>query len=156
MSRHIALRTAALIAAVTGAPVSAFRQHLFSGTYPLMLQSTLTRRGIRSSVHFVAAKQFRSRTNLSMSSAPPPQRKFSTTVQDIDRQLEADDPAAPPAPTEDSKVNLYSLSVQQLEDLLMGWGQPKYRSKQLHKWLYERGVEDFEKMLDIPKDLRAR
>jgi hypothetical protein len=83
-------------------------------------------------------------------------RSFASTVNDINQQLEADDPVAPLIVDADKKTNLYSLSAHDLETLLVGWGQPKFRSKQLHTWLYDKGVDDFERMLDLPKDLRAR
>ena len=83
-------------------------------------------------------------------------RKFASTVEDINQQLAADDPVAPVTIEASKKTNLYSLSTQQLEALLVEWGQPKFRSKQLHSWLYDKGVDDFDRMLDLPKDLRAR
>jgi hypothetical protein len=85
-----------------------------------------------------------------------PSRSFASTVEDINRQLAADDPVVPIKVEADKKTNLYSLSQQQLEALLVEWGQPKFRSKQLHSWLYDKGVDDFDRMLDLPKDLRAR
>ena len=83
-------------------------------------------------------------------------RDFSSTVNAIDIQLEADDPVSTSVRSESNKVNLYALSAPDLEQLLVGWGQPKFRSKQIRSWLYEKGVDDYEKMLDLPKDLRAR
>ena len=83
-------------------------------------------------------------------------RNFASTVENINRQLDADDPVAPVVVATDTKINLYSLSAQQLEGLLVEWGQPKFRAKQLRGWLYDRGVDDFDRMLDLPKDLRTR
>ena len=54
------------------------------------------------------------------------------------------------------RANLHALDRDGLAALLTSWGEPGYRSKQLHSWIYERGVTDFDTMLNLPKDLRAR
>jgi len=54
------------------------------------------------------------------------------------------------------KVNLYAYNATGLEELLVSWGQPKFRAKQLWQWLHVRGTTDFDLMLDIPKDMRAK
>ncbi len=53
-------------------------------------------------------------------------------------------------------IDLYSLSFEQLGDLLASWGEPRFRARQLWVWLYERRVDSFAKMTDLPKTLRAR
>ncbi|MFN8374547.1 MAG: 23S rRNA (adenine(2503)-C(2))-methyltransferase RlmN [Anaerolineae bacterium] len=53
-------------------------------------------------------------------------------------------------------IDLYSLSLEQLTDLLGGWGEPRFRAKQIWTWLYERRVDGFAKMTDLPKTLRSR
>ncbi|MEO1924020.1 MAG: 23S rRNA (adenine(2503)-C(2))-methyltransferase RlmN, partial [Nautiliaceae bacterium] len=42
------------------------------------------------------------------------------------------------------------------EELLEMGIQPKFRVKQLYNWVYRKYVDDFEKMNNIPKDLRAK
>jgi 23S rRNA (adenine2503-C2)-methyltransferase len=53
-------------------------------------------------------------------------------------------------------INLYDLSQDALNDLLTQWGQPKFRAKQIWAWLYEKPVNSFEAMTDIPNTLRDR
>lgn len=53
-------------------------------------------------------------------------------------------------------INLYSLNLDELGNLLAGWDEPRFRAKQIRSWLYERRVSSFEAMTDLPKNLRAR
>jgi 23S rRNA (adenine2503-C2)-methyltransferase len=51
-------------------------------------------------------------------------------------------------------VDLKELTLPELEQLMATWGQPKFRARQLVKWLY-KGVGDFEAMTDIARPFRA-
>ena len=51
---------------------------------------------------------------------------------------------------------IYDLTFDDLENLLALWGQPKYRARQVWEWLYVHYVDDFERMTNLPKALRAR
>ncbi len=53
-------------------------------------------------------------------------------------------------------INLYDMSLAQLEDLLTDWGQPTFRAEQLYNWLYEHRVSSFNEMTNLPKALRER
>ncbi|MCU0499813.1 MAG: 23S rRNA (adenine(2503)-C(2))-methyltransferase RlmN [Anaerolineae bacterium] len=53
-------------------------------------------------------------------------------------------------------INLYELSKTDLQTLLTGWGEPKFRSDQLYTWLYEQRVKSFDQMSNLPGALRAR
>ena len=53
-------------------------------------------------------------------------------------------------------TNIYGLSRDQLNDLLASWGEPKFRSQQVWDWLYERRVQSFDAMTNLPKPLRER
>ncbi len=53
-------------------------------------------------------------------------------------------------------IDLYSLNLEQLEALLAGWGEPRFRARQIWAWLYDRRVSTFEAMTNLPKPLRAR
>lgn len=77
-------------------------------------------------------------------------------VKEIEAQIGADDLMTSSTTSEDGKVNLYAYNATGLEDLLVGWGQPKFRAKQLWQWLHVRGTTDFDLMLDIPKAMRAK
>ncbi|MSP70735.1 MAG: 23S rRNA (adenine(2503)-C(2))-methyltransferase RlmN [Myxococcales bacterium] len=50
--------------------------------------------------------------------------------------------------------SLTELSRQGLRDLLLSWGEPRYRADQLYRWLFQRGVRDVEQMTDLSKSLR--
>jgi 23S rRNA (adenine2503-C2)-methyltransferase len=54
------------------------------------------------------------------------------------------------------RTNLYDLSPQRLEKTLADIVSPPFRVKQIEEWLHLRGVDSFEAMTNIPKDLRAR
>lgn len=58
--------------------------------------------------------------------------------------------------TVDHRVDLYSLDAAGLEALLAGWGEPAFRARQIHDWLYVQRAPDFEAMRNVPKALRER
>lgn len=49
-------------------------------------------------------------------------------------------------------INIRDLYYEELEEILIGMGEKKYRAKQIFSWLY-RGVESFDEMTDISKEL---
>jgi 23S rRNA (adenine2503-C2)-methyltransferase len=53
-------------------------------------------------------------------------------------------------------LNLAELDVSELENALEACGCERFHARQLYRWIYKRGVVDFEKMTDLSKDLRAR
>lgn len=53
-------------------------------------------------------------------------------------------------------INLYELTQPQLADLVDGWGEPRFRAKQIWTWLYEKRISTFDAMTNLPKDLRLR
>jgi len=55
-----------------------------------------------------------------------------------------------------SKLNFYNFSEQELAALLTSWKQPKFRTDQIRKAVYEHGITDFQSISDIPNDLRRR
>lgn len=48
-------------------------------------------------------------------------------------------------------INIYSLTLEKLEKLMIDENQSKYRAKQLFTWIYEKEVVDFDLMTDISK-----
>ena len=57
--------------------------------------------------------------------------------------------ASSPSP----KHNLLGLSEPELTALVVDqYNQPKFRAKQLHEWMYEKGVTDFNAMANLPKN----
>lgn len=48
------------------------------------------------------------------------------------------------------------MTLPELENFVAGLGWEKYRARQIFKWLYNKQVDDFSKMSDIPKDYREK
>src|SRR5688572_26145318 len=53
-------------------------------------------------------------------------------------------------------VDLAELELSELEDALESRGARRFRARQLYRWIYRRGVTDFDLMTDLPRTLRAR
>src|SRR4051812_38675083 len=53
-------------------------------------------------------------------------------------------------------LNLYDLTLPDLEALLDSWGQPAYRARQIYRQLYIQLVSDPLAMTDLPLMLRER
>lgn len=56
---------------------------------------------------------------------------------------------------ETEKIDIKSLLPEELNEKLMELGEPRFRSKQVFKWLWT-GVTSFDEMLNLPKALRAK
>jgi 23S rRNA (adenine2503-C2)-methyltransferase len=55
----------------------------------------------------------------------------------------------------DDRLNLYDLAPRQLEATLGETVSPPFRVKQIEEWMYVHGVESFDAMSNLPKDVRA-
>ena len=53
-----------------------------------------------------------------------------------------------------SKIDIKSLCLSELEELMVSLKEPKFRAGQIFKWL-QSGVSDFDEMTDIPSKLRV-
>ena len=53
-----------------------------------------------------------------------------------------------------SKIDLKSLYLSEIEELLKEVNAPSYRAKQIFKW-FQSGISSFDEMTNIPKDLRG-
>lgn len=51
-------------------------------------------------------------------------------------------------------INLYSFTLEKLENHLIERGEKKYRATQLFKWIYEKRVDSFDEMSDVSKKFR--
>ncbi len=56
----------------------------------------------------------------------------------------------------DGKVNLKDLLPQELEQFFESLGEPRYKAGQMIRWVYVRGVEEFDEMTDLSKKLRTQ
>jgi 23S rRNA (adenine2503-C2)-methyltransferase len=52
--------------------------------------------------------------------------------------------------------SLPGVFPHELEELLLEWGEPAYRARQLFHWIHQRGVLDPAQMSDLPSSLRHR
>ena len=52
-------------------------------------------------------------------------------------------------------TDLKSMTLEEMETLLKGWGQPSFRAGQLFSWLH-RGAGGFDEMTNLPKALREQ
>ena len=55
-----------------------------------------------------------------------------------------------------TRPDLRSMSLSELETLVQGLAEPRYRARQIFKWLHARGAASFEEMTDLPRPLRSR
>ena len=53
-------------------------------------------------------------------------------------------------------MELLSLKLNELEEMLTLMNEPKFRAKQLFDWLHVKRVTDFSEMLNLPKTLREK
>ena len=53
-------------------------------------------------------------------------------------------------------LDLYDLSLEELQDLVKDMGQPKYRAIQLWQWLYQHLAVNMEEMTNLPISLRGQ
>ena len=54
------------------------------------------------------------------------------------------------------KKNLLGYSLKSLESFFLEINQPKFRAKQILKWIHQKGIIDFDLMTDLNKDLRNK
>jgi len=54
------------------------------------------------------------------------------------------------------KINLKGLSLNELNDLVIELKEKQFKARQLFKWIYQKGLSDFEQMTDLSKELRGK
>ncbi len=54
------------------------------------------------------------------------------------------------------KDSIKDLSIEQITDFLVQTGEKKFRAKQIHQWLWQKNIDSFDSMLNIPLDLRNK
>lgn len=54
----------------------------------------------------------------------------------------------------DSRIDIKSLTLPELEEALAGLGSERFRALQVYKWLWQRGVRSFEEMTNVSKAVR--
>lgn len=52
--------------------------------------------------------------------------------------------------------NLRHIELPEIEALLIEWGEPKFRAKQVHEWLWKKFAGSIDDMTNLPKQLREK
>ena len=47
---------------------------------------------------------------------------------------------------------IYSLSLDEIQDYVLSIGQKPYKAKQIYSWLYKKRIDSFDEMTDIKKE----
>ena len=55
-----------------------------------------------------------------------------------------------------TKSDIKSLQLSELEDKVRELGEPLYRARQIADWLYQKRVQSFDEMTDLPRNFRNR
>lgn len=53
-------------------------------------------------------------------------------------------------------LQIIGLNLEELEDLVVKLGEPRYRAKQILDWVYKKGIDDFGQMSNLPALFRQR
>src|SRR5882762_5755106 len=55
-----------------------------------------------------------------------------------------------------AQLDLAELEIPELEAALEARGGERFHARQLYRWIYKRGIVEFERMTDLSKGLRAQ
>ena len=55
-----------------------------------------------------------------------------------------------------AKLDLKSMTMDELQDFIVSINEPKFRAKQVYQWLHQKRVNSFSEMTNLSKDLRAK
>lgn len=53
-------------------------------------------------------------------------------------------------------INLMDLNITEMEQMVQNIGEPRYRGRQLFKWIHQKGAASFAEMTDLPVGLRDK
>ncbi|OGU55890.1 MAG: 23S rRNA (adenine(2503)-C(2))-methyltransferase [Ignavibacteria bacterium RBG_13_36_8] len=54
------------------------------------------------------------------------------------------------------RSQIKNLTLEELQDYLIGFGEKKFRARQAFNWIYNHLITDFDMMKNIPKELRLK
>ena len=54
------------------------------------------------------------------------------------------------------KINIKDLCPEELERIVISFGEEPFRARQIGTWIYRKNANQFEQMSDLPKQFRAR
>ncbi|MFT4565713.1 MAG: 23S rRNA (adenine2503-C2)-methyltransferase [Saprospiraceae bacterium] len=55
-----------------------------------------------------------------------------------------------------AKLDIRKLAKDEIKELLISWGESKFRAKQIFEWLWLKGAISFDEMTNLSKDLRQK
>lgn len=55
-----------------------------------------------------------------------------------------------------TKTELLGMGIRELEDFMESVGEPRYRGRQVHMWIYKKAISSFYEMSDLSRDLRNK
>jgi 23S rRNA (adenine2503-C2)-methyltransferase len=55
-----------------------------------------------------------------------------------------------------AKIDIKSLQFDELEGKVREFGEPLYRARQMGDWLYQKRIQSFDEMTDLPQEFRKR
>ena len=55
-----------------------------------------------------------------------------------------------------NKTDIRSYSLEELQNIVQAFGEPKFKAKQIYQWIWQKGVMDFEQMTNLSKKLREK
>lgn len=55
-----------------------------------------------------------------------------------------------------AKIDIKSLQLAEVEGKVGELGEPNYRARQIVDWLYQKRVQSFDEMTDLPREFRSR
>lgn len=53
-------------------------------------------------------------------------------------------------------IDIRKLTLDQIVEMLVELGEPKFRAKQIYSWLWQKGATSIDQMTNLSKDLRAK
>jgi 23S rRNA (adenine2503-C2)-methyltransferase len=54
------------------------------------------------------------------------------------------------------KLDIRRLRLEEIEELVQAWGEPRFRAKQIEQWLWQKGARSFAEMTNLSKKLREK
>lgn len=54
------------------------------------------------------------------------------------------------------KKNIRKFDQDELVDIIQSWGEKPFRAKQIHQWLWKKGVASFDEMKNVPASIISR
>jgi 23S rRNA (adenine2503-C2)-methyltransferase len=55
-----------------------------------------------------------------------------------------------------ARIDIRALQFDELENKVREFGEPLYRARQIADWLYQKRVQSFDEMTDLPQEFRTR